>query len=158
MSDFFDSPEASLKLRQSLESWRGVPFLQYGASRETGVDCVRFIREVFRDCGVDVGAAAEIPRYSLAWGVHSEHSQLIGWLLRNPEARERLRRVDRADEWKAGDLLAIRRGQCAHHAGVVDPGLATVWHVDYPAGVVERSRHILQRDCRIVSIFRLRAP
>ena len=158
MSDFFDNPEACLKLRQSLESWRGVPFLQYGTSRETGVDCVRFIREVYRECGIDVGAAAEIPRYSLAWGLHREHSQLLGWLLHNGEARERFRRVDSAEAWMAGDLLAIRRGQCAHHAGVVDPGLATVWHVDYPAGVVERSREILLRDCRVVTVLRLRAP
>lgn len=154
---FFDTPEREVLLAESLRRWDGTPFRQHHAEVGIGVDCVRFVREVYRECGVDVGPAEDIPRYSLAWGIHQDQSQVLAWLLDCPEARATLRRVDVDDPWMAGDLIAVRRSQSVHHIGIVGPGANEVWHVDIPSGVSRIAAPAVREHLKVVSVLRLRA-
>lgn len=153
---FFDTPEIETTLAASLRKWEGTPFRQHCAQPGIGVDCVRFVREVYRDCGIDVTSAEDIPRYSLAWGIHQAESQVLAWLLECPEARAKLGRVDVDDPWMAGDLLAVRRSQSVHHIGIVGPGAVEVWHVDIPSGVSRIAATAVREHLKVVSVFRLR--
>lgn len=157
MTPYFQIPEHEQLLADSLIRWEGTPFRQHAAEAGIGVDCVRFVREVYRECGVDVGPAENIPHYSLAWGVHQDQSQVLGWLLECPDARARLGRIDIDDPWMPGDLIAVRRSQSAHHLGIVGPGSVDVWHVDIPAGVSRIAAAAVRAHLKVVSIFRLRA-
>lgn len=153
---FFDSIERKNLLAQSLRKWQGTPFRQHTAIPGVGVDCVRFVREVYRECGVDVGPAEDIPRYSLAWGIHQDQSQVLAWLLECPEARAKLGHVDVDDPWLAGDLIAVRRSQSVHHIGIVGSDEMDVWHVDIPAGVSRIAVTAVREHLKVVSVFRLR--
>jgi cell wall-associated NlpC family hydrolase len=153
---FFDTPEREDLLAASLRKWEGTPFRQHAAVPKVGVDCVRFAREVYRECGVDVGPAEDIPRYSLAWGIHQDQSQVLAWLLTCQEARAMLGRVDVDDPWMAGDLIAVRRSQSVHHVGIAGPGANEIWHVDIPSGVSRIAATAVREHLQVVSVFRLR--
>jgi cell wall-associated NlpC family hydrolase len=142
----------------SLARWRNTPFVQHAAQPGVGVDCVHFVREVYRDCGIDVSAADEIPRYALGWGVHSEHSRLLGWLLESPEARGRLRHLPPSAPVIPGDLVAIRHSQSVHHIGVIGPEIPPrLWHVAIPAGVTSLDWAGARAALKIVVILRLQS-
>jgi hypothetical protein len=152
---FFNEARIPL-LRQALRRWDQTPFRQHCAIAGVGVDCVRFVREVYRECGVDVGSAEDIPRYSLSWGVHQEQSQVLAWLLECPQARERISRIDVEDPRMGGDIVAIQRMRSVHHIGIIDPDLQHFWHVDIPCGVQRLPLALcLQLQLTIKSIFRL---
>ena len=145
------------ELATSLARWDGTPFLQRHAKVGVGVDCVRFAREVYRECGVDVSAAEDIPNYGLGWGLQQEHSQLLAWIHECPGARARFARIDPDDPWMAGDLVILRRGLSAHHLGIIGPGELDLWHVDIPDGVVRVDLQGAREHFKPVSIRRLRA-
>lgn len=159
MKWYFDSDDRKDQLRESLQRWHLTPFAQGRAAAGVGVDCVRFVREVYRECGVDVACAAEIPCYSLSWGVHQEGSQVLAWLLENPQARRRLARIDPEDPMMPGDLVAVRSTRAlksVHHAGIVGSEGETMWHVDIPAGVQVLQWWAIRQHVRIAALFRLR--
>jgi len=147
-----------LALGVSLARWTGTPFLQGAAQVGVGIDCVRFVREVYRDCGIDVGPAEEIPRYNLAYGIHSEHSALLGWLLGNDAARARLARLDEDAEPMPGDIAVVRMHKAAHHIGVVAPDVRRIAHVDLCGGVTQVDVEQLRRHARSITLFRHFTP
>lgn len=153
---FFSTSEREALLEASLQRWQGTPFRQHFATPGIGVDCVRFVREVYRECGIDVSPAEEIPRYSLSWGIHQDQSQVLAWLMECPDARKRLGRVDVDDPWMAGDLIVVRLNRCAHHLGIAGPQALEIWHVDIPAGVSRIATTAVRMNLRVVSVFRLR--
>lgn len=133
---FFENPEHVVMLSAALQRWEGTRFIQGHAVAGVGVDCVHFVREVLRDCGVDVAPAEQIPAYSLRWGHHGDSSHLLGWLRGNAQARSRLESLDVASSPLPGDLVLLRRTRLHHHLGILDAAEPpTIWHVDYPGGV-----------------------
>jgi len=142
MSYFEDQSHVNL-LQPALERWAGTPFMQGQATPGLGVDCVRFVREVYRDCGVDVDPVEKIPRYSMAWGHLGDHSQILGWMHEDPAARERIVRVDREEAVVPGDLVVFLRATHHHHLGIIDT-IARVWHVSYPGAVSQITWEVLK--------------
>lgn len=133
---YFDDARKVGLLKLSLEKWAGTPFAQGCAIVGAGVDCVCLVREVLRDCGVDVSPAEEIPAYSLAWGVHHRHSPLLGWLHESVDVRRVLRRIDPDAPWMPGDIAAVRVSLGAHHMVIAGAEAEPrIWHVPVP-GVV----------------------
>lgn len=132
MNAYFSTRPRQERLAAAVSRWVGTRFLQGAASPGVGVDCVRFVREVYRDCGVDVSALDTLPAYSLGWGVQQERSQILEWLHATADRRA-LRLMDPTDEPLDGDLLLLRRARCAHHLGLRCRGL--IWHVGLHAGV-----------------------
>lgn len=121
MDPYFADPANHALLWPAIASWAGTPFMQGKCRRGVGVDCVRFVREVYRDCGVDVSALDDLPPYSMSHGIQQERSMLLDWLHGNTEARERLKHVDNCP--LDGDVLVIRRARSAHHVGIYYLGL-----------------------------------
>lgn len=133
----FADPLRRASLAVALARWRGTPFAQGMAVPRAGVDCVRFVREVYRDCGIDVSPAERIPAYSLHYGRHHCWSQILGWLLRDPDARRRFRRRCPETEPLAGDLLLLRTGASEHHITICGPEpTPRLHHVDLEKGVI----------------------
>lgn len=130
MGAFFSTAARRNKLREALRQWHGTPFVQGCALRGRGVDCVHFVREVLRACGVDVSPAETVPAYPLFWGRHQPESRLLAWLHESPEARERTRRLSAEDPPVPGDLWAVSSGRSAHHLGILGPeSPPRFWHV-----------------------------
>jgi hypothetical protein len=136
MSPFFQEFDPGV-LGRALARWHGTPFIEGCAQPGVGVDCVRFVREIYRACGVDVGSAERIPKYSLGWGLQQEHSRILDWLHSDGEARAKLRHLPPSETVMRGDMLVLRRGKSHHHVGLAGPEMpAMLWHCDYPGGVV----------------------
>lgn len=154
MEWFFGNAINQSGLLAALKRWEGTPFIQGQSAPGVGVDCIHFVREVYRDCGVDV-SAANIPRYSLAWGIHQSQSQIIDWLLAEPAARRRFAVLDPLDDWLAGDLIAIQLSSAAHHVAIVSPDLNDLWHVVVPGGVTRAAAKVM-RTHKLKALFRLR--
>ncbi|GEM_PF-2954667 len=157
MSAYFENEERVEQLAASLERWHGTPFLQHHAKPGVGVDCVRFVREVFRECGVDVSSAEDLPRYGLSWGIHQAESQVLAWLLQERSLRKRFARPEPREPWIPGDILAVRRSLSVHHVGIAGADTHEVWHVDIPAGVTRIDWEAARGHLEIAGIFRLRA-
>lgn len=113
---FYASPEARASLSAEAHRWIGTPFR--AASRvpgpRGGVDCVQLCAAIHAACGVCEPLA--LPSAPLQWHHHHDESLLLEWF-RSPEVRARVHRLDEADDWMAGDLVAIRTDLCAHHLG-----------------------------------------
>lgn len=133
---YFDDSTRVSQLAAALRRWEGTPFAQGCAECQVGVDCVSFVREVLRECGVDVSPAHTIPRYSLAWGIHQQHSQLLGWLHEAPAVRRSMMHIDRSEPMLAGDVIAVRVSAGVHHLCIIDADSPPrVWHVPAPGCV-----------------------
>lgn len=151
------TPDKHPQLQSALETWDGTPFAQGVAVLGVGVDCVRFVCEVYAACGVDISPVGEIPRYSLAWGTIHEDSRVLSWLLGDAQARRRLQPVDPEEPWLPGDLLGITRHRSCNHLGIVGPGNPQqIWHVAIPAGVVHEDEVNFRRSGCVRAVFRLK--
>jgi len=111
---YFNSEERLLKLRGVAASWIETPF-EIGASvRGAGVDCVRFVAEVLKECGQIPGY--EFPSYTIDGGNHLKRSLVEAWLLPHPLFLQLS--GDPAD-LMPGDVLEFRIGRgVAHHVGL----------------------------------------
>lgn len=158
MSPTFANPETVAALEASLPRWADTPFVQGAAVAGVGVDCIHFVREVYRDCGVDVAPASEIPRYNIAGGIFSDRSAVLGWFLETPIARERLKRMPDDTPPMAGDIAVLRQFRSAHHIGIISPCGGRVWHSAPGAGVVSMPVDIVRRYAKAVTLFRHHTP
>jgi cell wall-associated NlpC family hydrolase len=154
MKPTFTNPELVDRLELSIGRWAGTPFIQGAAVPEVGVDCVHFVREVYRDCGIDVAPAGDIPRYKLATGIFSDRSAVLAWLLDNPVARIHLKMMPPDAEVMPGDIAVLRQYRSAHHVGIVSPCGERVWHAAPGAGVISIPLDMARRYSKHVTIFR----
>lgn len=151
----FDDPVRLAALTVSIQRWSATPFCQHQCVAGAGVDCVGLVRAVWRDCGIDVAPAAQIPRYGLAAGVHQPYSALLDWLRSDPAARERLRWVDPDGQAMAGDIVVIRRAASAHHVGLLGPeDHPRLWHAAPGIGVCSIDWPACRANLKIAAIIR----
>lgn len=161
MTPFFAPIERQKALQAAILRWQGTPFVQNAGECGVGVDCVRFVREVWREAGADVSEAEKIPSYELSWGRHQDKSQVLAWLHDNLAAREMLARVDYEEgrEPLPGDLILVRPRQAlsCHHVGVVFD-YQIFYHVHISAGVMPDCIAYYKLADAIMEALRLMEP
>ncbi len=108
-------------------SWVGTPFAIRSAVKGAGVDCVRFCAQVLTNVGHGCDYS-NLPHYVSRSGHALVESRLIGWI--ENEGREWFQPVGAVNDIEflqrissmrlaPGDVLTIRIGAVAHHAGIV---------------------------------------
>ena len=112
-SSYFADAERRAQMRAEAESWLGTPFFHRGNIQGAGADCVHFIAEVMRACGVIEGYV--FPPYSRDWQKHQTRSLVLEWL----EACPRFARLPDADSPLPGDVSCHRVNKCVHHCALV---------------------------------------
>jgi hypothetical protein len=158
MTWYFDDPDQQAILAAACATRAGTPFREGMSSPGEGYDCAHFVRDVFRECGVDTSAFDACPQIALNAGRLSKSSLLLDWLREigrdrlTPFAREAIPPL------LCGDILAIRERLSCNHLALCESA-EWAWHIPF-GGVVSRVPVSLfrpsGRDC-IEMIFRLKA-
>lgn len=154
MVPFFLSGVAGSRLIAAAERWSNTPFAKRQAVCGKGVDCVHLIREVWRECGVDVLCAGELPDYSFHHGRFHENSQLLQWLEELRKKRNDFIRVDVEDPLLAGDMVLFRVHLSCHHAGVLLPN-DDILHAEFPGGVTRLPLREVKRRGKLQGVRRV---
>ena len=110
---FFDDPARRVQMRAEAESWLGTPFRHRANVKGAGADCVHFIAEVMRTCGVVNGYV--FPPYSPDWPKHRTQSLVLGWLA----ASARFSLLPNGSSPLPGDVGCYKINKCVHHCALV---------------------------------------
>ena len=114
MRPFFRASSRLIALENIASSWVGTPFALGASVRGAGVDCVRFVAEVLRECGQISGY--EFPAYTIDGGSHLDRSLVEEWLRPHPLFREL---SGGPADLLPGDVLEFRIGRgVEHHVGL----------------------------------------
>ena len=120
-------------------SWVGTPWQHNQACKDGGVDCVQFVRAVYKAIGADVGKTQNYYRQPVG-------NSLLDYL-------DSLPHTYRVDAVAPGSLLVFKIGGVPHHVGIaVDEN--TFIHASQKAGVVEQTLGAWKR--KLVAIFEVR--
>jgi hypothetical protein len=103
------------KAREEAESWLGVPHVDRRCSRQEGIDCVHYLREILVAAGVV--DRRDLPPYPTAEGLWSRSDRLL-------EALEKALHVVRvgAEEAADGDIVVGRTWGASAHVGFLLDG------------------------------------
>lgn len=144
------------------ESWLGTPFVQHGhfKGRSGGVDCIRFVREVFANVGVPQDVPW--PEYRIDESLHMREPKLERFLDSHPRVQKMARLEDDA-RGKAvlldrvplmpGDILGIRFGEVMFHLGIAVGGRKFI-HCVRVRGVVDCYTDDSTFERRIIAVYR----
>ena len=116
---YFNTSERIAALQQAAASWDGTPFAPSSAvkGRDGGVCCHRLAIGVVADAGFPV-TQVEIPDGVLNRATHHAGSIIADWLRLHPDRFQEIAEPS-SDKVLPGDILLIKLGLGAHHAGVV---------------------------------------
>lgn len=128
-------PEAAAitaRLSFVLESWRGVPWIPGGYTREIGVDCVRFVACVLDDLG-HTAIAPTLPRLAQDIGKHQPDAAALA---ADEMVRQWPHEFLRGEEVEPGDVIVTAGGKGGPaHALIVGLRPNTAWHCAPRSGV-----------------------
>lgn len=150
MKWYFDSAEHLRKLYQVANTWMGTPFMLNAAVRGAGVDCVRFVAEVMKECGQL--PHYEFPHYTIDGGDHLKASLVEQWLRPHPLftgiALDQLR--------YPGDVMEFRVGRgVTHHVGLyMGDAFQRIWSAAGTDGVQVRTLRDNTWGKRLVRVWR----
>jgi len=125
-------------------TWIGTPWHHQGALKWVGVDCARYLCEVFHNAGL----TPEIdPRpYPADWHFHRDEERFLGWLSEYAEE---------VDSPEPGDVAVFKFGRCFSHGAIV-----TAWpnviHAYMGDGVREQDATTGRLSGRAVKFYRVR--
>jgi hypothetical protein len=155
MKWYFDSIRARKKLIAACEFREGTPFREGMSKPKAGYDCAHFVRDCFKEAGIDTSRFDACPRISLNAGRLSSTSLLIEWL--HNIGLSALTRFDGDQPVMCGDILCIKeRLSCIHIALAVSDEWA--WHVPANGSVcrIPVSRFRMKDSNYIQSFYRLK--
>ena len=103
------TPEQRQNVVQEAISWQRTPYHHQGNLKGVGVDCVMFMIEVYRRCGLLSDLVDPRP-YSHDWHMHRSEEVYLGGV-------EQL--ADRVDVPQPGDIALFQFGRCVSHGAIV---------------------------------------
>ena len=103
------TPQQRQNVVQEAISWQRTPYHHQGNLKGVGVDCVMFMIEVYRRCGLLSDLVDPRP-YSHDWHMHRSEEVYLGGV-------EQL--ADRVDVPQPGDIALFQFGRCVSHGAIV---------------------------------------
>lgn len=129
------------QLWDAAKKWKGTPFFANNASLGAGVGCVDLVHELW----FEVGAIERmtLPTYTLDHGHHQLRTQLLHFLLNEPQLQGRLQFVPVHSESLPGDLIACKSGHLDHHlVCALQWGKFVHSHVEYGVQILDQAERI----------------
>jgi hypothetical protein len=155
MNWHFNNENRQKLIIDACNSREGTPFREGMSKNGAGYDCAHFVRDCYKEAGVDTSLFDKCPKISLNAGKLSSTSLLVEWL--HSIGKDGLVRLDDDCEIMCGDIICIReRKSCIHIALAENNEWA--WHVPYASVVSRIPVSIFRNDCmnQIECVFRMK--
>lgn len=103
------TPEQRQMVVDEAISWQNTPYHHQGSLKGVGVDCVMFMIEVYKACGL-LPLPVDPRPYSHDWHMHRSEEVYLGGV-------EAL--AERVDVPQPGDIALFQFGRCVSHGAIV---------------------------------------
>lgn len=152
MTPYFSSPDRQKQLREALAARHGRPWRHTQEANGNGYNCFHLVVEVYGAAGLDVDRLRKFRGGSLNWGKFHPDSQILSFLLSDPECRRRGRLIYPPDPMMAGDLVVIRQGISDSHLAIAESD-RVAWHIPRGGSVGRISVQVIEPQ--IHTFFRI---